>query len=581
MIGVSMTEYPKLFATRWLAAWAVAISLAWLLPNHYPPWTTFQSDAWVALLLLAAYLTILIRSDRPVSWSVETLVVLGLLATTMIQHLSGQITFFGEAWIVGAYLLGLALALQAGAIWEAGCPGQALDGLALAVGLAGVISVAIQLVQWLDLGGLGLAVDGTPSWNFWVADLVGNRPSANLGQPNLLATLLLWSVLSVAWGFHRGKIGPITAVLLVLYLLIGVVLTRSRTAWLGVAALVVASWYWSHLWSSRRFSVVVSAIALMFAAASLFQLIGGNISLEPQAWQLDPNRLEAGQRPTAWRLFFDAMVAKPWFGYGWNQTTTAYLGLVDAHPPLFGVFSHSHNLFLELMLSCGIPIGLAVSGLIVCWGVKMFRRALVVQDAIALLFLVILGIHAMLEAPLVHGYLLFPAGLIAGSLQQRLSPGKFVMAGRASMLILGIAALGALALTTRDYLGQVEGNFQAMRFEDARIGTLPKAQAPDVLLLTQLREWLRLARYVPRSGMSEKEIRWVRDVTERYPMPDNLFKLAQTLALNDQPQAAAQWLRRTRKVITPDQWNIVETNWRHAAKTERRMAITALPGPEK
>ena len=48
LIAAEMTAAP-----RWLVAWAVAMSMTWLLPNHYPPWTTFQSDAWAVLLLLA------------------------------------------------------------------------------------------------------------------------------------------------------------------------------------------------------------------------------------------------------------------------------------------------------------------------------------------------------------------------------------------------------------------------------------------------------------------------------------------------------------------------------------------------
>ena len=36
----------------WLALWACTLALGWLLPNHYRPWVSFHSDAWIAAVLL-------------------------------------------------------------------------------------------------------------------------------------------------------------------------------------------------------------------------------------------------------------------------------------------------------------------------------------------------------------------------------------------------------------------------------------------------------------------------------------------------------------------------------------------------
>jgi O-antigen ligase len=567
------------FSPAWLGIWAMGLSITWLLPNHFPPWTTFHSDAWVALLLLPALVAVFLVPSRSIGWRPSAWVVLALLPLLWLQFMSGMIPFAGDAWMAGAYLLGLGLALMTGAHWESLSPGQALDGLALAFGVAGLLSVGLQLIQWLDIGGSWQLTDLT-AWQLWVIESSQGRPYANLGQPNLLATLLLLSVLSAAWGVVRGKIGPFTAVLLIAYLLFGVALTRSRTAWLGVGLLVAASWYWSRLWPNRSLPVLSSVLGLFFAGIAGSLVLGADWSLEGGAPQLDTSRLDAGQRPVVWRLLAEAALAKPWWGYGWNQTQVAYLSLVNDYPALHSTFDHAHNLFLELLLWCGIPIGLLLSGLVVLWCVRCFRRVRTAGDAVALLMIVIVGMHAMLELPLHHAYFLFPVGVVAGVLEQRIGVNPVLKTGRTPMLVLGASAALCLGLTVRDYMGAIEQDFRAMRFESARVGIRAPSEAPDVVVLTQLRELLRYWRYLPRSGMSEQDIEWARTVTQRNPVPGTLFKLAQILAINGQASEAERWLRTTRKVVPVGQWKFIERVWLDLSKAYPAMAAVRLPSPD-
>ncbi len=507
------------------------------------------------------------------------MVALALLPVPILQHLFGLLPFIGEAWMATAYLLGLLLALHTGALWEASSPGQAMDALALSLGVAGVLSVGIQLMQWLNVGNLWLSGDGGIGWRVWIVDFAGGRPYANLSQPNMLGTLLLWSVLSAAWGVYRRIFGVATGVMLALFLLFGVALTQSRTAWLGVATLVAASWYWPRSWSSRWTPVVVSMLGAFFAIVTVLLVLGVDGAYQLGAWEMESSRVEAGLRPAAWWLFMDAALAEPWFGYGWSQGMVAQLAVAENHPRLFGVFSHAHNLFLDLVLWCGIPIGLLVSVLLVLWCIDKFRRVKAAGDAIALLFLAVIGIHAMLEFPLHHAYFLLPAGVIAGTLDARLGETlkMKVKVGRTPVLVLGVAAAMLLAVIFRDYIGRIEPNFQAMRFESQRIGNLPKAEAPDVLVLTHLREWLRLARFEPHAGMSDQDIRWLSGVAQRNPTPLNLLKLAKVMAINGRPQEAARWLLKARQVVAAGHWQEIQSDWSIASKSDPRMAAIPLP----
>ncbi|PIW09923.1 MAG: polymerase, partial [Comamonadaceae bacterium CG17_big_fil_post_rev_8_21_14_2_50_60_13] len=64
------------------------------------------------------------------------------------------------------------------------------------------------------------------------------------------------------------------------------------------------------------------------------------------------------------------------------------------------VFSHSHNLFLDLVLWCGIPFGLFVSLYLIRWFWLRLRAVRCAEDAVLMLFLLVVGNHAMLELPL-------------------------------------------------------------------------------------------------------------------------------------------------------------------------------------
>jgi hypothetical protein len=526
---------------------------------------------------MIALAVVLVRVRVDVRWPSMSLLVLAVVPMPLLQHAAGLIPLVGDAWVSTAYLLGLLMALQLGLFWHSAKPGQPMDALAIAIGCAGVVSVAIQLVQWQDLGSTWLSDVGGIGWRVWIVDLIGNRPYANMAQPNLLGTLLLWSLVSVGWAVHRQAFAGWVGVLLAIYLLFGLALTQSRTAWLGVAALVAMTWWWSALWRSPRIPLILTGLGVMFLVFTVFLTLGVDVDALGAGLEINSERLGAGQRPGAWLLFLDAAATRPWFGYGWNQVMVAHLAVAESHPALHSPFYHSHNLFLDLVLWCGIPIGLLITGFLVHWCVDRIRRADSAEQALSLLFLLVVGIHAMLELPLHYAYFLLPAGVIAGTLNA-MGPAECKIKSRRFPMV-GLAALAGLmlALIVYDYVDRIEANFLAMRFELARIGPLEKAPTPEVLVLTQLAEWLRLARYDSRRGMSEREVQWVLDVAQRNPTPSNLYKLAWTLAANGRPQEASQWLLKTRQLVSAPQWINIRIVWADAAKRNPDMAAVALP----
>ena len=135
----------------WLACGAVGVALAWLLPNHYAPWTTFHMDAWMACVLTAAAGWLFLRARAAAPWTGTPLVLLLAAALPALQHAAGLVVQPGTAWICTAYLLGFLLAWLAGAQWETGTSGQLGDGLFAAIGMASLLSVGLALHQGLLL----------------------------------------------------------------------------------------------------------------------------------------------------------------------------------------------------------------------------------------------------------------------------------------------------------------------------------------------------------------------------------------------------------------------------------------------
>lgn len=553
----------------WLGVWACTLSCAWLLPNHYPPWSSFHADAWTATALALAAAAVILRTKSTTQWHGSSVLVLLLVCAPWLQYGAGLMTFAGEAWMSTAYLLGLLLALLIGQRWERAGPEQLAGGLFLAIGVAAVLSVNLQLQTWLGLMDTGI-------FDLWSMGLAGPRPYANFGQPNQLATFLLWGLLTCAWGYSSNKIRASVALLLAAFLLLGIALTQSRTAWLGLTFLVLATWTWRKLWRTKWVPWSVTGLFVLFWLCPPFLkgLTEVLLLASENSYFRDP--MQGELRPLAWRLFIDAALTQPWFGYGWTEVAHAQLAVATAFPPLYGTFGQAHNLFLDLVLWLGLPLGLLVSAAMV-WQFTAYVRAVTnAKDAILVMFLGVIGIHAMLELPLHYAYFLLPTGMVAGVLNSRIGGKPVLTTPRWTLMGLWLAATLLLSIIVVDYF-RVEASFQTLRFELARIGTLPQGKPPKVIFLTQLRERIAFMRYEVKSGMSADELAWLLQVVNAYPGGGVIYKAAKALALNDQPLEAQLWLRKICKISSVEECDLIKRVWAQDALSSP--FIAAVPWP--
>ena len=551
---------------KWVLLWACFFSVGWLLPNHVAPWVSFHTDAWFAVASAIAAAPLLIRTKGP--WAAPASgVLLGVVSCIpLLQWACGLIPVGGIAEMSLAYLVGFCLVVLCGARWEALAPDVVLDGLFAALGLAAVLSVWLQLMQWFEMD---------TGWEWWSMGGSGNRPSANFGQPNQAATFLCLGLGAVAWGAWRQQIRWGVGLLAAAYLLFGIALTGSRTAWLGLGLVVLSVWHWRHLWPDGRTPWRISALYGYLAACAGFLLW-----LAPKDSLLTAvSTKSAGIRQNIWHLCWEAICAAPWTGYGWNQTALAEVRALDMRSDGFIPFNAAHNLFIDVVVWCGIPLGGVLCIAIVVWLVKRFLVVKRPDQAVLMLLVLLVFNHAMLELPLHYAYLLLPVGWLIGALEARTAGNvdRWVKVPRAAVVALSLSATTLLALIIRDYF-PIEEAYQNMQYERSRI-QIAAWTVPDALVLSHFSRQVGLMRAATPKGLSEAELVEREQLIEALPDGHAIFYLAVAEALNQRPEQAVVWLRRYCKMSAVDGCVNAEKNWSHLGTSHPEIAAIPWPFP--
>lgn len=512
--------------------------LAFVLPHHAAPWMTFLQEALAASALALLAIATLSRVSGHDAWRVPDLLALVLALVVVTQYATGRIMFLQSAWMSALYLLGFLMASQTGAELERRQPGRPLALVVLACLLGGLFSVGLQLYQWLG--------QGSDTASIWVYRGSPGRPAANLGQPNLLATVQVIALLGVHWLWRERRFSGVAALALAMPLVVGLALTQSRTGllnvWLGCALLLV--------WN-RHDPVLRRALpALAMAATALFvayMLLGHALSGAVDSG-LAERGSSAGTRPLAWRLFAEAIGQQPLTGYGWNQAFVALLAVAPGQASVPELWLYSHNLLLDLAVWNGLPIAVAAIGAVAFWLYQCVRRAPDDGSRSLLLVVIVMLVHAMLEYPLAFAFFLLPFGLAAGALGERVQASVVWRAPRWLTLAMLAAALAAMALTVRDYL-RVEHSYRQLLLEKARIQVLDDRAPPEVVVLTSLRDLIVFSRIEPTAGMQASELEWMAAVVKTHPGAYGFAKLARALALNSRGVEAQHWVDQLCRVF--------------------------------
>lgn len=550
---------------------AAALALfSWLSPNHYLPWTGFHSQ-----LAMAGAATLVALCALASPWHADAdraphLAWVALVAALIpwLQFASGVIFFSGDALMPSLYLLAFALAQAVGYRIVVLHGSRVLfEPLAWLFVTASLLSVWIALYQWQGLEYLDVFALGVPQ---------GGRPFANLSQPNLLATLLVLGLVGCAYVYQRARIGGWVVLLLTVLFIFGIAMTQSRAGLLQLA--VVGGWLAMHSRHSRlrlrSMALVAGVTAVCIIAWSHLLTLSG--TLESRDMEA---ATRAGNRPIHWLAMLDASTRRPWFGYGWNQTTVAQYAVAPDHPAPHEILGESHNLILDLLVWNGLPLGLLIAGSIGLWFLVMLTRRQSPESAIALAAVIAVFTHSMVEFPIYYLMFMLPIAAMMGGLAAALRPSASLGLPRwAAPLLLGVLVWVGASLSL-EYL-RIEADLLAARFEQSILGqNRPRATPVDAFWLTQHSEFLRLVRAPERDHLSHEEIVRIGKIAMRYPSWSVLSRYASVLAKDNRGAEAAAVLSRICKTHPEIVCRQAQDQWRQLGTVNAKIAAVPFPAP--
>src|SRR5262249_7270731 len=258
-------------------------------------------------------------------------------------------------------------------------------------------------------------------------------------------------------------------------------------------------------------------------------------------------RMRAGPRTTMWLQLLDALGQHPWIGWGWNQVSMAQLSVAAEYPDS-RYTQHSHNLVLNVLLENGVPLGVLLLGTPACWLAVRLRRVRALDPGVALLGVLLLLAHAMVEFPLSYLYFLVPFGIAIGIVEAH-GTGTRVSMGRLPALAAAVLLVVAGAWAAVDYW-RVEDAYRRMRMVVAHVGLARDSAAPERIdtQFTQLAVLYDLMQLEPGTPMTREELQALARNAERYPLASVLYRVALAQALHGDVAAAQLNLRRLKNL---------------------------------
>ncbi|MBF7696111.1 PglL family O-oligosaccharyltransferase [Acinetobacter rathckeae] len=511
----------------------VSLSLAYLLPAHYLPWSSFLSEflAFFSIVLLLPLLFL----RRNIAIPRFILPFLLLSAVPLLQYYFTQIFFFTIAWLASLYLFTFMLAVIVGynLTIKEHTKNSLLNAVYIAFFVASLFSSCLAIFQWLGV------FKGQP----WIMGFTGNRPYANIGQFNQLSTLLSLGLLSGLYFFERAILKRNIFIISSCLFLFAMALSQSRTGWLIITFCFIFVMVWQNkmdLKSNYKDFIFLTLfyILAILVLPSLNHLLAPYFDIAPISSASE--RISSGYlRLDIWNQMIHAVMKQPLWGYGWNQTSVAQAQVIDVYKG-YEWASSAHNLFLDIIVWCGLPLG-SIVVLYILWIYKnLFNHIVNLETLIIFLIVSALGIHSMLEFPLYYMYFLLPLGLLIGISFRYQSRSELLISRWFIPIIVSFSffagyhvyqqynlvwdnTLAGKTAEMNDHKGKVDLPYTLFLFDqyDARA------------------QWIGLNVHQKMTAFD-----WVnaKKMAELYIMPYDLIKYAQVLAVNGQEQEAKRQL---------------------------------------
>jgi len=435
----------------------VFVGLMAVLPflqfHHAHPLPAFYTE-FVAFALGLMALTLLLSGHfwRNLALPWIALAPLGLFAVLLLQLNLKMPAYYETHILAMLYMLWAALLVVLGAILrkEFGLM-RVCAALAWFFLVGGELSAAVGIIQHY---GIHTFLDA------FIAVKNHAAVYGNVGQTNHFANHIGLALASLVFLFGVKKLGRTTAVSLALPLLFVLALSGQRSPWLYLFALLALSllllWSGKASMEGRRLTtascLLIAGFALMqwLVHTPLFATSMGTITATDRLFeQVGGTAIRFYLWREAWQMFLQA----PLLGVGWGQYAWHHfqLSATTNNPEIAGVYSHAHNLVIDLLAESGIAGTLPVVAGITLWLQGLKRQPFDLALWWLLAAFALMGIHSMLEFPLWYGHYLGLAAFLFGVGETRFAQLRLPRLGNWAMLLILVSGWSTMAKTERDY----------------------------------------------------------------------------------------------------------------------------------
>ncbi|GEA65240.1 hypothetical protein AL1T_25180 [Acinetobacter lwoffii] len=472
-----------------------------------------------------------------------SLPLLLLACVPLIHFLTGQVFFFSTAMMGFIFVFSFWLASVLGYNFSRGNNSreETFTHLSYVFLVSGTITGLIALCQWINLDSVlvGMVnISGT------------QRPYANFAQPNNMATFLLMSLMSCLYLYEKKKIQTKWLMTCALSIIMGIALSQSRTSWVAAIAIMIylaiyqykgiirLKWYYSIAW-------FIFFIACIVAFPLLSQLAAQAMNTDiVQSRDVVSRATGDMSRLAIWQQMLAAIQAQPWFGYGWYQTSVAFVSISDTIQGPVWIRS-AHNFILDFLLWNGLIIGLPFLAYFGYLGYQLQRWVNTPESVIGILMIGAFVTHAMFEFPQHYAYFLLPVGFILGTVLAQNPKIKTVVMPSIGMQFTFAVGLLLLIVIYRDYDVAVPKLGQSIRYEKQQEKI---TNEKPIYLLTEFNHRIGWIRLNPYSKASVEQIQEGEQMVLSYPTKYNLIKYAKLLAFNGYEAEAKHQLQRLKTI---------------------------------
>lgn len=488
----------------------IFLVLMWTVPDHISPWNTFLQDAFAFIGF-----ALLWGGEKFIFIPIRIYFFLFLLITiSLLQYGLGMIAF-------GDYVFVILISAYC-------CMSSSVGAASFSDERKGINSnkfSKIDIVFFTVLAGALInSVVGLSQWQgvehgMFMYPSKG-RVYGNIAQPNQLATLLLMALVSLLYFDVNKKISNIWLCIAAGILVFTLVATQSRTGALSITILVLIVFFIKNFKKTLRWTLpsLLFYWVLYISWGGISSAFGGSAAREFAGLSTTRYKL--------WEQMYAAIFEKPLIGWGWlnlgaaQQKFTVSIGGAEN-------MDHAHNLFLDLMIWFGVPVGGFITLWLIFWILKSLYNNVIVKGCnksaitiqCAILFILPIAVHSMLEYPFAYMYFLLPCVFFMGVVEADANFLKLISSNFQRLIWLFVLlCVGGSIIIGREYL-QLENDFKASLLEEQFYTKENELHQyiSSFLILDQYQKLVKVLRTSPSSDIDEEDLKSASMTSERFP----------------------------------------------------------------